>query len=208
MAEEILRSTTLTSEGDATVAPTLSLRPVETPDEAWQLRIFAESHCAGFELLGLEAEVLASLIGMQFHARQTQYRAHAGATEYLICRRRSGSAASGSATADEAVLGSCWLSDTAEQLRVLDIAVLAEHRRQGVARAVLTELCTQATAAAKPLRLSVWHQNHPARELYRTLGFLPNGARDWAAEAVDLGNGYLELQFVPDRAPRLRAGAR
>jgi ribosomal protein S18 acetylase RimI-like enzyme len=195
VADKIPGSPTFTLDQDATVAPALSLRPVESPDEAWQLRIFAESHCAGFELLGLEPGVLAGLIRMQFQARQAQYRMHPGAAEYLICR--------GTAQ-EEVVLGSCWLSDTAEQLRVLDIAVLVEHRRRGVARTVLTELCARAAAEATPVRLSVWHENYPARELYQTLGFLPHGA----APDGDLGNGYLELQFVTDRAPRLRAGAR
>lgn len=203
MPREIPESTTLVSEGVTTVAPTLSLRPVAGPHEALLRRIFAESHCAGFELLGLEPAALAGLVRMQFEARQSQYRLRPGAAEFLIWRV-SGSGDGASAATDEAVLGSCWLADTADQLRVLDIAVLVQHRRRGVARAVLTGLCARAAAEAKLVRLSVWHQNHPARELYRTLGFLPSGA----GPDGDLGNGYLELQFVPDRAPRLRAGAR
>ena len=42
-----------------------------------------------FELLGLEPAALAGLVGMQYQARQAQYRsAHPGAVEYLICRER------------------------------------------------------------------------------------------------------------------------
>jgi ribosomal protein S18 acetylase RimI-like enzyme len=222
MAEEIPRSTTLMGDGAAAAAPSLSLRPVESSDEALLLRIFAESHCAGFELTGLEPAALAGLIRMQFQARQAQYRMHPGAADYLI--RCDG----GSADLGEAVLGSCWLSDSAEQLRVLDIAVLVEHRRRGIARAVLTQLCARATAAGKPVRLSVWRDNHPAVELYRALGFLPDptvggSTGDQHGEPGDLGNGYLELlyahrdlhqdahdlhQDTPEAATRQRAGAR
>jgi ribosomal protein S18 acetylase RimI-like enzyme len=172
------------------------------------LRIFAESHCAGFQLLGLEPAALDGLIRMQFRARQAQYRLHPGATEHLICRG-TGLAA--------IPVGTCWLSDSAEQLRVLDIAVLAEHRRQGVARAVLTGLCARAATAGKPVGLSVWHQNVPARELYRVLGFVPDptiggGEGNQHSEPGDLGNGYLELRCSPSDAPhagaRHRAGAR
>lgn len=173
--------------------PTFTLRPVEGSDEALLLRIFGEAHCAGFELLGLEPEALASLIRMQFHARQAQYRVYPGGAEYLICR-------------DEAVLGNCWLSDTAEQLRVLDIAVLAEHRRQGVARAVLAEVCAQAAAAGKPVRLSVWHQNTAALQLYRGFGFVPDPAVSESGRG-ELGNGYLELRYCPEAAAH-QAGAR
>ena len=172
--------------------PTFTLRPAEGSDEALQVRVFAESHCAGFELLGLEPGALANLIRMQFQARQAQYRTYPGGAEYLICR-------------DEDVVGTCWLSDTAEQLRVLDIAVLAEHRRQGAARAVLGELCAQAAAAGKPVRLSVWHQNVPALQLYRAFGFLPDPTVGEGAPG-ELGNGYLELQFSPEAAAQ--AGAR
>jgi ribosomal protein S18 acetylase RimI-like enzyme len=205
MADVIPRFTTLTSHGAAAVASTLSIRPAEGSDEALLLRIFAESHCAGFELMGLEPGALAGLIRMQYQARQAQYRGYPGAAEYLICR---------STGRDGVVVGSCWLAHTAEQLRVLDIAVLTEHRRHGIARAVLGELCAQAMAAGKPVGLSVWHQNAAARELYRALGFGPDptvGGGE-GSEPGDLGNGYLELRYshedAPDAAAQHRAGAR
>jgi ribosomal protein S18 acetylase RimI-like enzyme len=192
VADEIPRLTTSMGDGAAVIAPTLSLRPVDTGDEALLLRIFAESHCAGFELLGLDPVALAGLIRMQYQARESQYRTNPDAVEYLICL--------GSGQ-DGVPVGSCRLATTAEQLRVLDIAVLVEHRRRGVARAVLTGLCAQATAAGKPVRLSVWHQNHPARELYRALGFVPDltvGGSE-GSEPGDLGNGYLELLYSDER---------
>jgi ribosomal protein S18 acetylase RimI-like enzyme len=173
--------------------PTFSLRPVGSSDEALLLRIFTESHCDGFAQLGLDPGALASLIRMQFQARQAQYRVYPGGAEYLVWR-------------DEVVVGNCWLSDTAEQLRVLDIAVLAEHRRRGVARAVLGQVCARAAAAGKPVRLSVWHQNTAALELYRVFGFIPGPTAN-ESEPGQLGNGYLELQYCPEVAKR-QAGAR
>lgn len=200
MTDEIPRLTTLMDDGAAPGAPTLSLRLAERSDEGLLLRIFAESHCAGFELMGLAPAALDGLVRMQYRARQFQYSAaHPQAVEYLI---RGG---------DGSPVGSCWLDDTPGQLRVLDIAVLREHRRRGVARAVLSSLCKQAAAAGKPVRLSVWHQNVAARELYRSLGFTSAAGSGPAGDAAgdgDLGNGYLELELVPDRAPRLQAGAR
>src|SRR3954469_10726585 len=102
-----------------------SLRPVGPSDQAVLLRIFTGAHCTEFDLLGLEPAALAGLVGMQYRARQAQDRAtHPGAVEYLICG------------SDGSPVGSCWLDDTPGHLRVLDIAVLREHRRQGIARAV------------------------------------------------------------------------
>jgi ribosomal protein S18 acetylase RimI-like enzyme len=181
VAEEIPLNTTSPAEA----AFPLALRPAGGADATLLRRIFAESHCAGFELMGLTPDALAGLVGMQFQARQAQYRTHPGAIEYLICRGTG---------PDAEVLGSCWLGDDDSQLRVLDIAVLAERRRGGVARAVLTALCGRAAAAGKPVRLSVWHDNEPARELYRVLGFVAAGDPDGAA------GGYLELWYPADRA--------
>lgn len=201
MAEEIPILTTSMRVEAAGGAPLLTLRPAESRDEGLLAQIFAESHCAGFELMGLAPAALAGLVGMQFQARQAQYRAVPGATEYLIARVGPGAE----------VLGSCWLSDTAEQLRVLDIAVLAEHRRRGVARAVLSALCDRAATAGKPVALSVWHDNGPARQLYQSLDFVPDPAIG-ADEPGDRGNGYLELRHCATDprpvAPRSRAGAR
>ena len=186
----------MTSDGTSTVEPTPSLRPAESSDEGLLLRIFAESHCAGFELLALEPAALEGLIRMQFQARQGQYRMQPGAVEYLIRR-------------DGIPVGSCWLSESAEQLRVLDIAVLAEHRRRGIARSVLGELSARAVAAGKPVRLSVWRENSPALALYREFGFRPapdvGGA---GGEPGDLGNGYLELELPAGAASQPSAGAR
>lgn len=194
MAEEIPLLTTPPGEA----AAPLALRPVGGADPALLQRIFAESHCAGFELMGLVPDVLAGLVGMQFQARQAQYRTHPGAAEYLICRGTG---------PDAEVLGSCWLGDDDAQLRVLDIAVLAEHRRRGVARTVLTALCGRAAAAGKPVRLSVWHDNAPARELYRSLGFVPDPAVLTGVPG-DPGNGYLELRYPSAVAAATGAGAR
>lgn len=214
MADAIPRFTTLTGVVATATTPSLSLRRADSSDEALLLRIFAEAHCAGFDLLGLEPAALEALIRMQFQARRAQYQAQPGAVEYLIGRAGG---------PDEAPVGACWLSHSAEQLRVLDIAVLAEHRRRGVARAVLTELCAQAVAAGQVVRLSVWHQNAAARELYRTLGFVPDLAAGGSeadlhdegalqGEPGDLGNGYLELRYPPSTTEHAvaqhRAGAR
>ncbi|MEO6500587.1 MAG: GNAT family N-acetyltransferase [Jatrophihabitantaceae bacterium] len=199
----------LIAAGAAVLAPSLSLRPADGSNEELLLRIFAESHCAGFELMGLEPAALDGLIRMQFQARQAQYRMHADAVEYLICRGEGGAADSGSAGgADEdgVPVGSCWLAEDAEQLRVLDIAVLAEHRRQGIARSVLDRLSARASEQAKPVRLSVWHANAPALTLYRDLGFLPD-PEVGGSEPGDLGNGYLELTLPARATTQPSAGA-
>lgn len=162
------------------VPSALALRPAEAADNALLRRSFAESHAAGLEYLGLDEAAHDSLIQLQYRARLAQYSlAFPDSRQHLICR-------------DGEVLGSCWLSDTPERLRILDLAVLVEHRRRGVASEVLVTLCAEAAAAGKPVRLSVWRDNNAAIALYQTFGFTPAPQDSGRADG-----GYLELERRP-----------
>jgi ribosomal-protein-alanine N-acetyltransferase len=64
------------------------------------------------------------------------------------------------------------------EAEVWNIAVAPTHRRRGVARMLLTEICQQlAKAGVCRLFLEVRESNLPAAELYRSLGFAPLGRR-------------------------------
>lgn len=158
----------------------LVLRPAGSADAELLRQLFLECHCAGWELLPLDEAGYVQLVGMQSAARQSQYRsAYPGTSEQII-------------EADGVAVGSCWISETAEELRIVDLAVLAEHRRQGVARAVLRELGAEAAGRGKPVRLSVWQDNVVAQALYLSLGFRPVAA---GQEQIGAAAGYTELEW-------------
>ncbi len=60
------------------------------------------------------------------------------------------------------------------ELRIVDIALLPEHRNAGVGAALLRGICEEAAAAGKPVRLSVLKSNR-AQRLYARLGFVKTG---------------------------------
>lgn len=156
------------------------LRTASYDDAPLLRQIFADSHCAGWELLSLDKAGYVQLVEIQLAARRSQYRgAYPGSCEQII-------EAAGTA------VGSCWLAETAEELRVVDIAVLAEHRRNGVARTLLRQLGADAASRGKPVRLSVWQENTVAQALYRNLGFRPRAAEQERAGAP---TGHLELEW-------------
>ena len=158
------------------------LRTASTDDAPLLRQLFADSHCAGWELLALDKASYLQLVEIQLAARQSQYRsAYPGSWEQII-------EAAGTA------VGSCWLAETDEELRVVDIAVLAEHRRNGVARTVLRQVGADAASRGKPVRLSVWQDNTVAQALYRNLGFRPRAAEQ---ERADAPTGHLELEWLP-----------
>src|SRR5262249_6587612 len=94
---------------------------------------------------------------MQFQARRSSYTASfPEATESIILR--------GPASA-----GSMITNRTAKELRLVDIALLPEHRSCGIGGHLISRLVEEAGAAKVPLTLSVLRSN-PAIRLYQRLG--------------------------------------
>jgi ribosomal protein S18 acetylase RimI-like enzyme len=63
-----------------------------------------------------------------------------------------------------------WLPD---ECRVVDIALLPEHRRAGIGTSVVAELIAEADRRDVPVRLTVERLNSAARAFWSGLGFLP-----------------------------------
>ena len=71
-------------------------------------------------------------------------------------------------------------------MHVVDVALFAQYRGQGIGERLLRELCDEARAKQVALRLSV-RAGHAAERLYRRMGFLACGgdgqnvAMEWRA---------------------------
>jgi len=60
----------------------------------------------------------------------------------------------------------------ADELRIIDIALLPDYRGNGIGTALLRDLCAEAAQRQLPVRIHVEMFN-PARRLYERLGFQP-----------------------------------
>lgn len=79
---------------------------------------------------------------------------------------------------EDAVVGYAGLAVVGDQGDVMTIAVSADRQGRGLGRALLTELIGEATRrGALDLFLEVRHDNAPAKELYRKMGFVEIGVR-------------------------------
>src|SRR6185369_374460 len=104
--------------------------------------------------------IRAPLLEMQYQARMRGIREnYPQAVEEVL--RRNG-----------APVGWIVIARCDAEIRLVDIAVLAQHRGTGLASTRLRELIAEAAREGKPLRLSVAAGNR-AIELYRRLGFVP-----------------------------------
>lgn len=58
------------------------------------------------------------------------------------------------------------------EIAFIDIALLTEHRGQGIGTWLVRDLLAEANATAKPIRMHVRVSNTGARRLYDRLGFV------------------------------------
>jgi ribosomal protein S18 acetylase RimI-like enzyme len=78
---------------------------------------------------------------------------------------------------------------------VWGVYVSPDHRGQGIARAILTEVLKTARTIPdlKWIALSVTVEREPARRLYRSLGFQPWGIE---SQALKVGDAYFDEEFM------------
>ena len=142
---------------DAPPTP-VTLRP-ETPDDETLLRrLYASTREEEFALTGWDEAQRTTFLDMQFTAQRHSYRQQFPDAERLVIERGG-----------EAI-GRLYVDRSNDEMRIVDIALLPEHRGAGIGGALLRGVLDEAAAAGKPVSLHVGSSN-PARRLYERCGF-------------------------------------
>jgi ribosomal protein S18 acetylase RimI-like enzyme len=163
---------------DATTGGTagFALRPEVEADAPFRLALFKASRGPGWEQLPLPADMLAKVMEQQFNAQIQGYRAAYPRARLEII------------TVDVEPVGRLATDRSADALHLIDIAVVAERRGQGIGGAILRALMDEAAAAGAPVTLQVARDNLAAQRFYHRLGFALTGADDtdlalrWSAQ--------------------------
>ena len=95
---------------------------------------------------------------MQFELQSTHYHNHYPGASYQII------------LADGRPIGRLYVHRGASQIRVIDIALLPQHRGAGIGWQLMEEVLAEARAAKKTVSIHV-ERNNPALRLYTRLGF-------------------------------------
>nr|WP_216295681.1 N-acetyltransferase [Delftia acidovorans]MCA1071694.1 hypothetical protein [Delftia acidovorans] len=142
----------------------LVLKPIDAGDEAALIAIFASTREQERERFGWPEDQWDAFIRQQFIAQHTQYStAYANPSFDLVLR-------------DGEIAGRLYVDRSPQEVRVVDIALLPEHRRQGVGRQLLQTLLDESDACGVPIGLHV-EKNNPILDYYRRLGFLTEADR-------------------------------
>jgi ribosomal protein S18 acetylase RimI-like enzyme len=137
----------------------LELRPAGPDDERFLFTLYASTRALELALLPWSDAEKEAFLRTQFDAQRRHYAA------------RYQPAAHDLVFVEGEPVGRLYVVRDEDQILVVDIGLLPEHRGRGVGSALLTELIAEAGAAGKTVSVHVEHRN-PARRLYERLGFV------------------------------------
>lgn len=99
-----------------------------------------------------------SFLASQFDTQRAYYREQFPDASYLVI------------FVDGAPAGRLYVYRRADEIELVDVALLPQYRGAGLGSALVRELQDESARSGLPLRLYVEHEN-PARRLYDRLGF-------------------------------------
>jgi ribosomal protein S18 acetylase RimI-like enzyme len=149
----------------STAASELRFRPIEPGDQELLFRVYASTREEELAAVVWEAGQKEAFLRQQFAAQHRWYQENYAGAEFLVILRAGEPA------------GRLYVVRWEKEIRLIDIALLPEHRNGGVGSAILGEILAEGSAAGKPVTIHVEKFN-PALRLYERLGFTPIEDRD------------------------------
>jgi ribosomal protein S18 acetylase RimI-like enzyme len=152
----------------------IELRPAEPQDAELLFRVYASTRAEELSVVPWDDAQTEAFLRAQFDAQDRWYREHyeRASFDVVLVGGEPG--------------GRLYVHRGESEIRIVDVALLPEHRGRGVGTALLRYLLDEADAAGKRVTIHVERFN-PALRLYERLGF---------AVAEDKGV-YLLLEWSP-----------
>lgn len=152
----------------------LRLREAGPEDTAFLRRVYADSRASELARTNWSESQKAAFCDSQFDAQDRHYRQHYANARFDVLEHAG------------VPVGRVYLHETPSELRLMDIALLGEHRGRGFGRSVMNALLSEARAGRKLVTLHVEADNF-ARAWYERLGFVE----------VEERGPYLFMRWAP-----------
>jgi GNAT superfamily N-acetyltransferase len=145
---------------DVVSPPAVALRPVTPADAELLIAVYGSTRAEELAPTGWTAQQIDAFIRMQFAAQDRHWRAEKPGmrTDVVLV--------------DGEPAGRLYVDRLPAEIRVVDIALLPEHRGAGVGGGLLQGLLDEGARAGLPVTIHVERGNR-ARTLYERLGFTP-----------------------------------
>jgi GNAT superfamily N-acetyltransferase len=134
-------------------------RPERAADEGFRFDLFNGSRAPGEDLAALDAPLRERLMRQQFCGQNASYRANYPDARFDIVEHAG------------APIGRIVTARTPDAVLIVDIALIASWRGQGIGASLVNDVLIEARAAGLPVRLRVSANNAQALRFYLRLGF-------------------------------------
>lgn len=137
----------------------ISLRESQPNDRSFLLEVYTDSRFEELQQVSHWSEQERSaFLQFQFEAQDKHYREHYPDAQYLVIQL---------GTTD---IGRLYIEKTANEIRIMDIAILHAFRRRGIAQNLIKDILDEASSTGRFVGLHVEPDN-VAKILYTSLGF-------------------------------------
>ncbi|WP_435103765.1 GNAT family N-acetyltransferase [Arhodomonas sp. AD133] len=134
------------------------LRPTSAEDREALFAIYASTRTEELALLAWSESHKDRFLRMQFEAQDRHYRGHFPDASFQVIE------------VDGGVAGRLYVDRRADEIRIVDIALLPAYRNAGIGGGLLAALIEEGSTHRLPVSVHV-EKNNPALRLYRRLGF-------------------------------------
>jgi GNAT superfamily N-acetyltransferase len=138
----------------------IRFRPITPEDGELLYRVYASTREEELSTVVWEPGQKEAFLHQQFEAQHRWYQENYEGAEFLVILK------------DEVPAGRLYVVRWEKEIRLVDIALLPEHRNGGAGSAILAEILAEGRAVGKPVTIHVERFN-PALRLYQRLGFVP-----------------------------------
>jgi len=136
----------------------INLRPAVPADRDLLFRVYASTRVEELAAVPWTGEQKRAFLLQQFDAQSRHWAEQYGEADFRIIE------------VDGEPAGRFYVHRGAREIRLVDIALLPEHRGAGIGTELLRELLEEARSSGRPVTLHVEVFN-PARKFYERLGF-------------------------------------
>lgn len=159
----------------------ITLRDAIPGDKAFLARLYSDTRRTEVSAWDWSPERQEMFLRMQFDAQSRSYQAaFPDAVDRIVCL-------------EDTPVGRMLIAPEVGGLRLVDIALMEEHRNRGIGAGLICLLQQSCEVQGKTLRLQVL-QGNPAIRLYQRRGFTSSGADSM----------YVQMEWIPSQlAPRV-----
>jgi ribosomal protein S18 acetylase RimI-like enzyme len=136
----------------------ISLRPITPTDEDFLFNVYASTRADEMARVDWNDIQKESFLRMQFNAQHQYYVENYIGAEFSVILQ------------NDQLVGRLYIHRRQNEIRIMDIALLPEYRKQGIGSSLLQDILQQGSDSGLPVTIHVERFN-PALQLYERLGF-------------------------------------